>query len=278
MKNCDEILPLLSVYFDGECTPKETACVRGHLKVCPSCRARLREYALVRKNFPDDFGVRVPSGFTDSVMSVIRSGSAPQEKRRYVAFKKILLPLAACLVIALTLSGLSDHTLQLPENTAAQSAEKVSAPAKSAVKKAAAVKKRKTAAVKHNKTFSSQKASVSDSAAPDTGAESAASSSEEENADSSQHSSDMAACTATGNVSAAPYRKWVSVTEDAAGSLLDNLGGVLDTDPASGESAMRYEMTAEKFDTITAQLDGVPIHVNSGAGLSLCCVYVLSGN
>lgn len=277
MKDCDEILPLLSVYFDGECTPKESACVRRHLKTCAACRARLQEYTLMRKSFPDDFGARVPADFTDNVMSVIRSGSAPQEKRRCAAFKKILLPLAACLVIALTLSGLSGHTLQLPKNTAAQSFEKTSAPAKSTAKKTTTVMKRKTTAVKHNKTFSSQKASVSESAAPDTGAESSASS-DKENSGSAEHSSGTAACTATGSVASAPYHKWVSVTGDAAGSLLDNFDGVSDTDPASGESAMRYEMTAEKFDAIAAQLDGASIHVNSDAGLSLCCVYVLSGN
>lgn len=275
MKNCDEILPLLSVYFDGECTPKETACVRRHLKACPSCRARLREYALVRKNFPDDSGIRVPAGFTDSVMSVIRSGSAPQKKRRCAVFKKILLPLAACLVVALTLPGLSNHTLQLPDTTAVQSAEKAAAPAKSTTKKAAVVKKQKTTAVKHNQTLSSQKASVSDSAAPDPAAESAASS-DESNPGSAGRSTEPAG-TAAGSA-AAPYRKWVSVTEDAVGSLLDNFDGVSDTDPASGESAVRYEMTAEKFDTIAAQLDGAAVHINSDAELSLCCVYVLSGN
>ncbi len=38
---CDESRPLLSAYLDGELPAEREATVRGHLEVCPGCRADL---------------------------------------------------------------------------------------------------------------------------------------------------------------------------------------------------------------------------------------------
>lgn len=276
MKYCDEMESLLSVYFDGECTPEETAQIRAHLKTCAACRQRLREYALARENFPDDFDVSVPADLSANVMAAIRAGRAPQQKRRGCVWKKILLPLAACLVIALALPNFSSHFLENQRSATA-------APAQAAASGTKVMKQKKettaissvkgTPAKSKEKTLSSQKSSVADSAAPDDGASSA-------DAASKSQEAGEAANTYGANRTAvsAPYHKWISITADAAGSLLNSFDGTADADPVSGQSATRYEMSAEQFAAIAEQIDGVSVHTNAGTESALCCVYVLSSH
>lgn len=273
MKHCEEIAPLLSVYLDGECTPEETARVREHLRVCPACRELLREYGLMRKNFPDDRDVAVPPQLSASVMSAIRSGRAPQQKRRCPGWKKVLVPLAACLVVALALPNLSrlsqtrDTSAALPQKTAVSSGESAKESTSSAAPKAAEKSAEKTSG-------SSQKTAVSDSAAPDDSSSGAASDSS--SADSAAQTPAAVRSVPTArSAAAAACHKWVSVSADDAGSLLDAYSGEADTDPASGQDATRYELTAEQFAAVTAQIPGVSVHVNAGADGTSCCVYVL---
>lgn len=270
MKYCEKMESLLSVYFDGECTPEEAVRVREHLKSCSSCRQRLREYALLRKTFPDDFNLSVPPELSANVMSVIRSGGVPQSRRRCSVWKKILLPLAACLVIALALPNFSSCFLQNQHPAAIQTPALSSFDRKPTEQKKTVVSE-KTSKKKAGKTLSSQKSSVSDSAAPDddaaTSADTAVASETGVGADT--YSTNRVAVSA-------PYHKWISVTADAAGSLLDDFDGTADTDPVSGASATRYEMSAEEFSSIAAQISGVSVHVSSSTEATLCCVYVLS--
>lgn len=41
---CEELLPLLSPFCDGEASPEDEAAVREHLRACAACRAALRSY------------------------------------------------------------------------------------------------------------------------------------------------------------------------------------------------------------------------------------------
>jgi RNA polymerase sigma factor (sigma-70 family) len=41
---CEEMLPLLSAFCDGEAAPKDAAAVREHLRACAPCRAAMRNY------------------------------------------------------------------------------------------------------------------------------------------------------------------------------------------------------------------------------------------
>lgn len=41
---CDDLVPLLSAYCDGEANPAEEAVVREHLRACATCRATMRAF------------------------------------------------------------------------------------------------------------------------------------------------------------------------------------------------------------------------------------------
>jgi hypothetical protein len=274
MKYCDEMESLLSVYFDGECTPEETAQIRAHLKTCAACRQRLREYAMAREHFPDDFDVSAPADLSANVMAAIRSGRAPQQKRRCGVWKKVLLPLAACLVLALALPNFSAHFLQNQGSTAPEAVKTTVSSSAGSAKQTQTTAPEKKQTQKAEKTLSSQKSSVSESAAPDSSAASSG-----ETADfSSAGASDTTTYGLSRAAVSAPYHKWISVTAEDAGSLLDNFDGTADTDPVSGKAATRYEMSADDFASITEQLSNAAVHVNKDTALSLCCVYVLSSH
>lgn len=67
MTDCERIVPLLSLYLEGETSPAEATQVRGHLKACGACRTEYSEMkatvelvrALPRLEASDDFEVAV---------------------------------------------------------------------------------------------------------------------------------------------------------------------------------------------------------------------------
>lgn len=105
MKYCEDYAALLDPYIDGELSPEDTARVREHLTMCGGCRAYVQAALLLRENFPEIEEAEVPDGFAESVMGAIRSGAAPQKKRR-TPWAKVLLPLAACCAIVILVRGL----------------------------------------------------------------------------------------------------------------------------------------------------------------------------
>lgn len=272
MNRCDGTEPFLSAYFDGECTPEEAAQVRAHLQVCPACRRRLREYALMRRNFPDDSELSVPNSLSANVMSSIRAGSVPRTKRCGNFLRRILLPLAACLTIALALPNSTGRLLQNRYSPTAQ-VPSASSPCTKSIQKKRAVVRKKIVKQQPERIFSSRRSSLADSAAPNgppSNLDSAASAAASEVENAAQLSvTDCISCSA-------PYQKWISVTTDAAGSLLDSFNGATDIDPISGGTATRYELSTADFTSISAQISGATVHVNSSAGLTSCCIYVLS--
>ena len=105
MKYCEDYAALLDPYIDGELSPEDTARVREHLTECGGCRAYVQAALLLRENFPEIEETEVPDGFAESVMGAIRSGAAPQKKRR-APWAKVLLPLAACCAIVILVRSL----------------------------------------------------------------------------------------------------------------------------------------------------------------------------
>lgn len=105
MKYCEDYAALLDPYIDGELPPEDTARVREHLTVCAGCRAYVQAALLLRENFPEIEETEVPDGFAESVMGAIRSGAAPQKKRR-TPWIKVLAPLAACCAIVILVKSL----------------------------------------------------------------------------------------------------------------------------------------------------------------------------
>jgi hypothetical protein len=107
MNNCEEFAVLLDAWFDGECTPEEAARVEEHLKTCGDCRARLAELTQMRDAFSllNEQDVAVPEGLAEGVMAAVRAGAAPR-KHRFTVWRRVLVPLAACLLIALAVRGL----------------------------------------------------------------------------------------------------------------------------------------------------------------------------
>lgn len=106
MKYCDKYGPLLDAYVDGELSPADTLRTAEHLKTCEDCRAYVDAALAIRAAFPSDAEEpEVPAEFAAGVLSAIRAGTAPQAhtppaKRREFRWKRLALPLAACLALA----------------------------------------------------------------------------------------------------------------------------------------------------------------------------------
>ena len=98
MKDCEKFAALLDAFIDGECSPEEAERVREHLSCCPECRNDLEMALAMRDAFPDVEDTEVPVGFSAGVMAAIRSGGAPQTRRK-ASRKQVLVSLAACCAI-----------------------------------------------------------------------------------------------------------------------------------------------------------------------------------
>ncbi|MBQ7778016.1 MAG: zf-HC2 domain-containing protein [Oscillibacter sp.] len=113
MKYCEEFAALLDLYVDGELEAADMIRVQEHLDSCPACQSYVDELLAIRAAFPEIEDTIVPEGFAEGVMRAI-AASAPRAKKRSTAtpWKKILVPMAACLavvVMALPLSGLMNN-------------------------------------------------------------------------------------------------------------------------------------------------------------------------
>lgn len=111
MKYCEEFEALLDLYVDGELEVADMIRVQEHLDGCPACQAYVDELMAIRAAFPEIEDTVVPEGFAEGVMAAI-AASAPKAKKRPTPWKKVLIPMAACLavvVMALPLSGLMNN-------------------------------------------------------------------------------------------------------------------------------------------------------------------------
>lgn len=108
MKHCEEFEALLDLYVDGELAAEEMLRVQKHLDQCPECQAYVDDLLAIRAAFPEVEDTIVPEGFAEGVMSAI-AASAPKAKKRPTPWKKVLIPMAACLalvVMAMPLRGM----------------------------------------------------------------------------------------------------------------------------------------------------------------------------
>lgn len=105
MKYCEEYGALLDAYVDGELSPADTLRVSAHLKACEGCRAYVDAALSIRSAFPGEAEeAEIPAEFAAGVLSAIRAGAAPRPctppaKRREFPWKRLALPLAACLAL-----------------------------------------------------------------------------------------------------------------------------------------------------------------------------------
>ena len=111
MKYCEKFEALLDLYVDGELEAADMIRVQEHLDTCPACRSYVDELLAIRAAFPEIEDTIVPAGFAEGVMAAI-AASAPKAKKRSTPWKKVLVPMAACLavvVMALPLTGVMNN-------------------------------------------------------------------------------------------------------------------------------------------------------------------------
>ena len=93
MKTHAEFEALLDAFVDGELSSGDSEAVKIHLTTCPECRAYVEDALAIRADFPTIEDTDVPDDFAENILSAI---AVPAKKRPW---KKLLLPLAACLAI-----------------------------------------------------------------------------------------------------------------------------------------------------------------------------------
>ena len=102
MNNHDKYAALLDAFIDGELSAQEAGEVREHLTLCADCGAYVSDALTMRDAFPDIEETIVPDGFTESVLAALPPRQIPWRTQ----WKKVALPLAACLAIVLLVRGL----------------------------------------------------------------------------------------------------------------------------------------------------------------------------
>ena len=124
MKYCEEFEALLDLYVDGELEVADMIRVQEHLDRCSACRAYVDELLAIRAAFPEIEDTSVPEGFAEGVMAAI-AASAPKAKQRSTPWKKILVPMAACLAVVVMVLPMS----RLMNNARKEAAAPAEAPA-----------------------------------------------------------------------------------------------------------------------------------------------------
>jgi len=106
MKNCADLIELISAYADGELTGSDKNRVEYHIAECESCSALLDIYQEITISV-EESGVTPPEALSIGVMNVVRSESAhsvadkPKQKSRFQIMLTRYAPIAAGLAVML---------------------------------------------------------------------------------------------------------------------------------------------------------------------------------
>ena len=286
MKYCEEYAALLDPFVDGELSPEEAAHVRAHLTVCDGCRSYVDAALTMREGFPNAEDTDVPEGFAGRVMSAIQAEAVSQTKaapqKKPVPWKKVLLPMAACLAIVVAagqlprIGGGSDAA----ETAAAQyqASTEESAGETETSSRFNRVTEEKGEPVEDSVQVSDEKRSMTVFSSQDSASEN----SQEAIISDSAHQADGQAgkeiAPETPTVSAASTQAYgrraqVSLTAEQQARLLGDYEA-----EAQPDGTVRYSLTAEAFDAVAAALkdEGVQFDIqqNEEAGPDLCYLIV----
>ena len=100
MKYCEEYLPALSAFVDGELNEAERDKVLAHLETCEGCRDYLAELAAMHAAFGELEEFDAPEGFLGGVMARLHE-VAPKKRSHRTAW----VSLAACAALAVVVLG-----------------------------------------------------------------------------------------------------------------------------------------------------------------------------
>lgn len=111
MPDCTQLDPLVTPYIDGELAAADRQAVDQHLRVCPSCQARIvAEHAvrdLIRARRPVLGSLRAPAGLRARLASVdaLTTGRPAVAPRPATTWRARLTPLALAATLVLIVGG-----------------------------------------------------------------------------------------------------------------------------------------------------------------------------
>lgn len=277
MKYCEDYAALLDPYIDGELSPEDTARVREHLRQCDGCRAYVQSALLMRDAFPEIEDTEVPDGFAESVMGAIRSGAAPQKKRRS-PWVKVLVPLAACCAIAILVKSMpmdfsgtdtaapnSTMTEESTPDTTQDTAAAAQDDAETAQEDVSAARfSVPQTGESGDTTIPPTESEITEDVAPKVSTYTAPTNGESD-ADQPEAQSDGSTTTFTTTAEAQSWFATLTLTQEQAGTALEDLPAdtPVSSDPVSGGTI--YWLTQEQFDVLLVQL-GNPSYTLEGDG------------
>lgn len=228
---CDTAL--LDAFLDGALAPEEEAALQAHLDICPDCQAYRDAVLAIRDAFPTAEETEVPPGFADGVMAAIRLDS---RKKRKTHWGRVLAPLAACLALVVALrvapwQGSTSGTADL------MTTDRAAAPA-------------------------ADNGALRADSSPAEGGEIAQ--------DAQIESAPYDAPQAQMSYTADPYDALVYLTEEDAGTLLDEYASFPYEDGAVSGTA--YELTGPEYAALSSELSVPAEEISPEANLILVVV------
>jgi len=133
MKNCADLVELISAYADGELTGSDKQRVEYHIAECESCSALLEIYREITVSV-DESGVEPPEALSIGVMNVVRSESfshavdKPKQRSRFNIIMTRYAPIAAGLAVMLLVWQFSDVMFSGRDHSAPVAAPAAPAP------------------------------------------------------------------------------------------------------------------------------------------------------
>lgn len=277
MKYCQEYAALLDPFVDEELSPEEAARVRAHLKVCGGCRSYVDAALAMREAFPDPEDIDVPEDFADRVMDAVRAestaGTRDVFRRRSIPWKKALLPIAACLAVAVAVGQLPRLGASTSTADAAACQTSIASASNESIAESPAAAedafRAESAPAESGDSSAERHQAPYPYATADNSAVSFASGADD---GLSRQSEKIVGAEALWDLSG-EYRSWtqVSLTPEQTERLLSAYAA--ESQPDGG---VRYVLTAEQFDAVVAALNAegiqLEIHQQEDTDSEFCCL------